>query len=176
MSIYARPYARAIFELAAAQDRLPQWTKILAALTKIIQNPQIKKLLKNPKLTAAQQAEIILALLEEDSKDSELNNFVKLLAENKRLMVIPEIAQLFAQYREESERVLNVRVSSVIELPEDIRKKLQEILNKKLGKSIKLHNEINPDLMGGIVIHAGDLVIDGSVRGQLERLRANLIN
>ena len=173
----ARPYARAAFEYAVTQKQLPLWSEQLQTLANILQHPAAKQLLKNPQVTASQQAEILISLLTEKNKiEPAIKNFINLLALNKRLIVLPEIARLFAELKAESEKVVNVQVSSAIELEDSVRKKLTEMLHQKIGRSIKLECDVNPDLMGGLLVRAGDLVIDASVRGQLDRMRADLIN
>lgn len=173
----ARPYARAVFEYALAHQQLQPWSKRLELLANIIRQPNFKKLIKNPKLTAMQLAEIILSILEEQKLlDKESSNFIKLLAENRRLMALPEIAQLFAEFKEESERVINAQVWSVVALDQQTQEKISEMLQTKIGRQVKLHCDTDPNLLGGLLIRAGDLVIDGSVRSQLQRMRFSLCN
>lgn len=173
----ARPYAQAAFEYATAHKQVDAWSEALQYLATVVKQPNVAKLLKNPKLTPKELVEICCSFIPTDnSAEQHIINFIKVLAENRRLNVIPEINELFAEQRAASEKVLQVEVDSVIELSEDYQKKLIKILTKKLGSEIKLKCVINKDLMGGLLIRAGDLVIDSSIRGQLERMKENLVN
>lgn len=170
----ARPYAKAAFEYAIEQKQLPQWSSHLQKLATLIQQPMLQQIIKNPKYSSEQLAEICLAA-DEKNFDAAIRNFIKLLAANHRLIALPEIASLFEKYCEAQKKQVDVEVKSVIELDSNEQEQLVAALVKKLGCNVVLKCEIDPTLISGLHIRAGDLVIDGSVRGQLARMREELI-
>lgn len=171
MLALARPYARAAFEYAQQQQAIAIWSEQLKKLAQLSQNTTVSKLLQNPNYSGHQQVEILLALLENKNLNANLENFIKVLAENDRLNLLPDIATLFDQLVAEHQKVLHGQVMAAIKLDEPFLQQLNLALNKKLGKTVQLETHIDPSLIGGVVVRVGDLVLDGSVRGELQRLR-----
>lgn len=165
----ARPYAQAVFNLAQAGEGLSVWSQRLSLLAEVVQHPDLSALLGNPRVTRAQLVEVITDACGETLGDAG-SNLVRLLSENQRLEVVPEIAQEFERMRAEAERVIDVQVRSAVELSDERKAALGDALRRRLAREIKLHCEVDPTLVGGAVIRAGDLVIDGSVRAQLQQL------
>jgi F-type H+-transporting ATPase subunit delta len=168
-STIARPYAKAAFEAARAGKRLAPWSGALAALAAGVSDPAIQTLLGSPRIPRARLTEVFAELVGKELGEPGLN-FLRLLAENRRLGLLPEIAQLFAELRAEAERAIEATVTSAVALDDRARAELTRALRKRLAREVTLKCETDPGLIGGAVIRAGDLVIDGSVRGKLERL------
>lgn len=169
MTTIARPYALAAFEFAVSQGTMPAWEAMLNAASLVTQDQNVQQLLTIPNVTARQlvnmYSEVLAKLL-----NPEMMNFLQLLAENDRLSVLPDIAELFKSYRAEQERKLNVRVTSAVQLSDSYQQKLIDLLTKRLHRQVTLECDVDPNLLGGAIITAGDTVIDGSVRGKLDRM------
>jgi F-type H+-transporting ATPase subunit delta len=169
----ARPYAKAAFGAARDANALSAWSRGLALATEIVADPRVAELVKNPEFDASQVADFITGVAG-DKLDAEMQNFVRVLAANHRLLLLPEIAALFEMQRAEVENTVDVEVVSAVKLDEAQTQKLAAALHARLKRQIKMHNTVDAGLLGGAVIHAGDLVIDGSLKGRLERLRTEL--
>jgi F-type H+-transporting ATPase subunit delta len=169
----ARPYAEAVFARAQETDRLEAWSETLEFLAAVVEEPALVGVFNNPKFDRASLAELMLEI-GGDRLDEEGQNLVRLLVQNGRLPVMREIANLFGQLKAESERILNVHVRSAYALKPAQEKQIAEALKAKLGYDITLSTEKDPSLIGGVHIRAGDMVIDGSVSGQLQQLANEL--
>ncbi len=165
----ARPYARAAFESARTGRQLAEWSRALAAAAAGVADPAVQGLLGSPKLPKEQLAQIFIELAGRELGGRGAN-FMRLLAENRRLGLLPEIAQGFEALRAEAERTIEATVVSASPLGDKERAALVQALKKRLDREVTLKCETDPRLIGGAVIRAGDLVIDGSVRSKLERL------
>ena len=167
----ARPYARAAVALAREQQRLPAWSQQLGFAAAIASDETVRSLLSSPATTA----DAAIALLSpEGSVDADFVQFLRVLAANRRLPLLPEIATLFEQARAEAEKVVNVTLTSAAVLDDAETQTLIDALRRRFGSEIALTKAVDPALIGGAVIDAGDVVIDGSVRGKLDRLRTAL--
>jgi F-type H+-transporting ATPase subunit delta len=169
----ARPYAEAVLELAESQGRLDEWSQALNALSTIVSNPDVAMLLNNPEVADSRLAEVVIEIGSEDLDDSS-ENLVRLLVANGRLGLAPAIATLYEQRKAQAEHRVDVSVTSAVEFSEEQRSALAKSLEKRLDRSVRLTFEQDEDVIGGAVIRAGDLVIDGSLRAQLERMRQSL--
>jgi F-type H+-transporting ATPase subunit delta len=169
----ARPYAQAAFECASEQRALQEWSEQLALLSAIVVDPKMVGLIDNPELTEAQQAGLLISI-GADHLNGKCDNFIRLLAENQRLKLLPEIAALFERQRREAEGTLQAELITALPATEEQQARIIEGLKQRLGKKIELACSTDPSLLGGGIIRAGDLVIDGSVRGKLERLENTL--
>jgi F-type H+-transporting ATPase subunit delta len=167
----ARPYAKAIFRLASDRKQLPQWSTFLERAAATVADPQLRPLLNNPNVAAEQLIGLISAIAGSDP-DPEAQNLLRSLSANRRLSYLPEIAAHFERLRAEAERTLDVTVTSAIELSSEQRERFAAAMRKRLNREVHLHCEIDPTLIGGAVIRADDLVIDGSVRAGLTQLAA----
>ncbi|SEI52346.1 F-type H+-transporting ATPase subunit delta [Allopseudospirillum japonicum] len=165
----ARPYAKAAFEFALSQGKLNDWSKMLSAVAAAADQGEVKQLLLNPALTSAQKAEVLLEICQ-SSLDESVRHFVLALSENGRLPLIPVIAELYEALRAEQEQTVDVVVTSAYPLDEQQQNKLAQALRKRLNREVNLSTHEDKSLIGGIIIRAGDLVIDGSVRGKLAKL------
>lgn len=169
LTTLARPYARAAFEYALENHDLAGWENILANATKIVRDPLMIQLLTNPAITDHQLTTIFLELLAKDL-DVGKTNFIKLLAENNRLIAFPEIWELFTHDRDEYEKTIAIQITSAINLDKVYQQKFIDVLTRRLKRKITLQCDVDESLMGGAIIRAGDSVIDGSIRGKLNRM------
>lgn len=175
----ARPYAEAVFAQARDAGRLDPWGDSLRILAAIAADPDMAAQIGNPNVGRDRIAEAVLAIASDrlpadDTLRSHIRNLVRLLAANGRLSLLPEIAHLFDQLVVRHQGVRQVHVLSAFELGEGARQELTAALAKRLGAEVEMTVETDPSLIGGVEIRAGDLVIDGSVRGKLHKLASEL--
>ncbi len=168
----ARPYARAAFELARSQNALGSWADKLGFAAQVAADPRVTSLFGDPRV--AESDLVALLLPEREPADSSFAVFVQVLADNGRLTVLPEIGALFEGLKQEAERVLKVNVRSATPIDAAEAAKLKDALKRRFGRDIELEQTIDASVLGGAVIDAGDVVIDGSVRGRLARLEQAL--
>lgn len=164
----ARPYAEAAFNLARESNQLPSWSGALARLATVVDNEVARDLVGNPQLSPAQVASVIADAAGQLS--AEQMNFVRVLADNERLEVLPEITSSFDALRNAHEGVLDARIASAYPLNEQQISDIVATLAGKYGKQVKATVNVQPDLIGGVSIRIGDQVIDASVRGKLARM------
>ncbi len=169
----ARPYAEALTRLAAEANSWSKWSALLALSAEVIADPQIAALIGNPGVDTVRVVEIIKAICG-DRLDAEGANFIQLLAENKRLAVLPEIVRQFEVMKTAQEGILDARVTSAFELTGAQISGLMAKLETKFGRKINVTQEVDNALIGGVVIQVGDEVLDASVRGKLGELAATL--
>jgi F-type H+-transporting ATPase subunit delta len=169
----ARPYARAIFELASETDTLTKWSETLQFMAAVVANEDARHLLDNPKLTKQEAANVLLTLCGEQL-DEQAQNLAKLLAENSRIPVIPAISSLFEALKTEVEGSIDVQVTSAFEMSESAQTAMSDALKGKLGREVNLSVEIDTSIIGGVIIRAGDMVIDGSIQGRLQSMTQTL--
>jgi F-type H+-transporting ATPase subunit delta len=169
----ARPYAKAAFEEANAAKQLGSWSETLRTAAAVVHDPRVQNLLGNPAVSVAQLAQLVMDLAG-PKLDEHGRNFVGTLAENRRLGYIPEISVLFDEMKDEAEGVIDVTVTSAAPLEGTQRETLSAALQRRLKRQIRMHCETDPTLIGGAVLRAGDLVIDGSVRSRLDRFAYEL--
>lgn len=162
----ARPYAQAAFEEAKKKADLKGWSEMLLSLAEAISYPEMRAVVTNPRVSKAQTASLMEGLLGNQATPQQ-RNFVKVLVDNQRLLILPEIAAIFEGLRAEAEKTVNVVVDSAFELSAAQQQKIIDSLKKRMGREIKLTCNINKELLGGVVIRAGDKVIDGSARTRL---------
>jgi len=165
----ARPYAQAAFESAHGAGQLARWGDVLAALGAAISDERVAALLGNPHVRRADLVGL-LADVAGVGTDAGLRNFVQLLADNGRLALLPEIGTQFAALRADVENTVEVTVTSAMPLTPEQSDKLVAALKKRLGRTVRLHATVDPALVGGAIVRAGDFVVDGSLRGRIERL------
>jgi len=168
----ARPYARAAFAIARDAGSFAPWSQALGFAARIAADPQVSALLGNPKLTDADA----VALLSPDEADGNFGRFLALLADNRRLALLPEIAGLYEDLRADAERVVKATVTSAAALPAAELETIKIALSKRFGREVEIETAVDENLIGGAVIDAGDVVIDGSLRGKLDRLQSALAN
>ena len=169
----ARPYAEAVFARAVETDKLDLWSDMLDLLAVAARDPALSGLVASPKLDRAQMTELMLDIGGGRLSD-EGQNLVRVLVANGRLAVLPEIAALFEIRKAEQQGTLDVEVTSAFAMPAAQEQQLADALKRKLGREIRITTSQDPELIGGFKLRAGDMVIDGSVSGQLGKLANEL--
>jgi F-type H+-transporting ATPase subunit delta len=164
----ARPYAKAAFDFAVEHQSLDRWQSMLAFTAEVTRNEQIEELLSGA-LAPETLSQTFIAVCGEQLDDAG-QNLIKVMAENGRLRVLPEVLQQFIELRASLEAVAEVEVTSATPLSEDQQAKIAAAMEKRLSRKVKLNCKIDKSVLAGVVIRAGDMVIDGSVRSRLERL------
>ena len=170
----ARPYAKAVFQVASEQNNTAGWSENLALLKAVTGHQAVARLIASPSMTAGLQIEKLAGLLGDDIDDS-TKNFLTILAENKRLPLLPQIADLYEELKAQKERSVDVSISAAYPLDEQTESKLAAALREKLQRDIKVKTSIDKSLLGGVLVKAGDIVIDGSIKGRLAKLAGAMI-
>ena len=177
----ARPYAQAVFELAKEADDLAGWSKSLDVAHSLLVDGQVVTYLGDPAFSNEQRLDFLTGLFAKakaskvSGKDKQGTNFLKLLLEYGRIGVLPEIAEHFEVLKAQVENVVDVMVTSASPISKKQQTTISKALRDRLGRDVKLETEIDKNLIGGAVIKAGDVVIDGSLRSRLEGLATALI-
>jgi F-type H+-transporting ATPase subunit delta len=179
-STIARPYAKALFDLASAEHKLPVWSAALNAAAAVIGDEHAKRVLGRPSLTDAQRVELVTSLVTAVPGGELLGagegvNLLKLLAENDRLGALPDIAVQFDALKTEAENKVKVTLVSASEVDGELTEQITKALARRLGRTVELSVELDASLIGGAIIRAEDMVIDGSVRTRLQRLTETLV-
>jgi len=169
LSTLARPYAKAAFEYARQHSALDAWAQQLATAAAVSADDGMEAVLNNPALTDDEQAKTLTDVCG-DTLGEPVRNFIAILASNKRITLLPEIYSQFALYKANQEKSVDVEVVSAFDMADDVRDKLAGALGKKLEREVRVTTSTDENLLGGVLIRAGDLVIDGSVRGRLNKL------
>ncbi|KAF0191772.1 MAG: F-type H+-transporting ATPase subunit delta [Gammaproteobacteria bacterium] len=172
-STLARPYAQAVFELAQSQRALPAWSEHLQRLALAVNDLNVRRLIVSPRVTDDQRVAIIAEVAGNRPGDKAVS-LLRVLARNRRLGVLPEIAALYEKLRAEAERSMQAEVVSAFEITEEQKQRLAAALKKRLGREVSLTCRTDESLIGGAIVRAGDLVIDGSVTGKLGKLAVAL--
>lgn len=175
LTTLARPYAKAAFELAQAGQALAGWDEMLSLASDIASEESMTGLLESP-LVSSEQAAGIITDAAGDAFDGRFRDYLSVLAANDRLPLLPHITGLYRQLREEAEKRLSVKVISAVPLDEDQAGRMKDALARRFECEIALENEIDTSVIGGAVVYAGDQVIDGSLRGRLQKLSNSLAN
>ncbi|MEE9492841.1 MAG: F0F1 ATP synthase subunit delta [Gammaproteobacteria bacterium] len=171
----SRPYARAAFEMARKSKDFQSWTDKLALMAAVSQDPVMLKILDDPQLTHQQTADVFIKACGDDI-DTAARNLLAVLAENSRLSELPMISSLYNDYRYEAEGTVEVSVVSALPLSDSQKEAITEALKKRFGQDVQLNCSVDEDLVGGAVIKAGDLVIDGSAAEHLRQLSSALVH
>lgn len=169
LSSLARPYARAIFELARDAGDYSSWSDQLELLGAIADDEAMRNLIGSPTVSEQQLSEIVLGVAGEHLSEQG-QNLARLLVHNDRLSAMAEIREQFQAMRDEAEQVIEARLITASEVDEAQKQSIENALSKRLGKQIKLDTEVDESLIGGAVVRAGDWVVDGSVKAQLQDL------
>ena len=169
----ARPYAQAAFLFASAHQTLKDWSEMLTLLAVIIDDAGMSEVIDSPQLTETQLADLIIQVGGERINEK-CANFIRVLAASGRLKLMPEIAALFEIQRRDAEGTVQAELVTAFPASETQQAEIITSLSKRLGREVELSCSTDAGLLGGAIIRAGDLVIDGSVRGKLERLGAAL--
>jgi len=173
LSTLARPYAKAVFELAKETKAFAAWSKQLAALAAAVAEPQVAAVIGHPALTRTALAEIVVKTIGNEL-DAQGQALVKLLADNARLQAAGELAQQFEVLRADYETRASVEITSAVAVPAAQQKALADAVAKRLGRAVEMSWTTDESLIAGALIRAGDQIIDGSVRGELAQLQTAL--
>lgn len=168
----ARPYAKAIFELASGEDKLQQWQELLLLAATIAMDDDMQALLTQPAVSPGDIAGLFMSVIEAADAETgdDFRNLISLLAENRRLASLPAIAVQFETLKQEAEGKIEVKVRSARELTDEQQQQIAESMAKRLGKEVSISTEIDENLIAGAIVTAGDLVIDGSASGRMDKL------
>jgi F-type H+-transporting ATPase subunit delta len=172
-STIARPYAQAIFELAQKDGDFARWSDALELLAMASQDANLAPLLGSPKIGRQQLADLLIEIAGSRLDDTG-RNLVRVLADARRLVLLPEIAAQYNALRAEAEGTIDARLVTAQPVAAAARDQVAAALSKRLNRKVSLTAETDPSLLGGAIVRAGDLVIDGSVRGRLARMAATL--
>jgi len=174
-STLARPYAQAIFNLALANNDLKAWSDKLALINEVAGNKTMTKLIENPEV----DDDVIISLFQDickDRLDEQGVNFLKVAAENARLDIIPEITEEFELLRADEEGTIEAQVISAFAVNATQKNSIAAALKEKLGREVTITTKTDKSLLGGVIIRAGDMVIDGSVKAQLDKITHSLMS
>jgi F-type H+-transporting ATPase subunit delta len=167
----ARPYTKAVFTTALAQGHLGSWSAFLSQSATVVTDVAMQQVLAQPSLSNMTKAQLVIGVCNIESTIHEsAQRFINLLAANKRLLLLPRIADLFETLKADQERTVDVSITSAFALGSEQREKLTQALSAKLSRDVNVSITTDISLIGGATIHVGDLVIDGSVRGKLGKL------
>ncbi len=166
---FARPYAKAAFELAQSEHALAKWSEMLHLAAMIASDKQFLSLVKDPRFSTSELIGLF-DVIGKDNYSDEMKSFVGILGKFKRLALLPEIAHLYEEMRALAERVVNVEFISAEPLNDKDQERFVQILKKRMNCNIALDCQVDSSILGGAIIRAGDLVIDGSIRGRLAKL------
>ena len=170
----ARPYAKAVFELASDESGLEAWQELLQLASAVASDVDMQAIFEMPSMLSKDLAELFLSVMsgvkDAPKQTPDFKNLIALLAENSRLAGIPAIATAYETLKQEAEGKIEVKVTSAHELTAEQQEAMAKSLAKKLGKQVSMTSEVDESLIAGAIIHAGDMVIDGSARGRLDKL------
>ena len=173
LATVARPYAEAAFELARDEQALPAWSEMLRLAATIVADARIAAALDNPRLDTGAKESLLLSI-GGDRFNGEARNFIRVLVEAERVMLLPQIAAMFETLKNEAEATAKAMIESAFELSPSQVTELQQALEKRFGKKIETTVTVNPDLIGGARVTVGDAVLDGSVQAKLAAMHAQL--
>ena len=179
----ARPYAQAAFDVAKAENALGELSGSLLAGKALMADGEVETFLSNPSLTDAQRLDFLQGLFARAVGPESVfagtsehgTNFLKLLLEYGRVAVLPEISDHFEHLKQETENSIDVTVTAATELNDGQRQEIIAALKQRFGRDVTLATNVDENLIGGAVIRAGDVVIDGSLRARLEGLANALV-
>ena len=170
----ARPYAKAVFEQAQEEGNMEVWSALLKMLDRIVHDPQLRQLLNSPKISHKQLLDLVSSVCG-GKLSASATNFIRVLIKLNRLVFAGQISALFEQKRAQAEGRIEINVTSAFELDGEQSKRISEAMGKRTGRKVTISSVIDKSLIGGVIIRAGDSVIDASIRGRLNRLRTDLI-
>ena len=170
----ARRYAKAIFELAQESGQAKRWSERLEVVAQFLRDPELAEVLGNPSVTVARRQELAQALGGSNLIDQEALNLIKLLVESNRTGEIDGVVEEYERLRDELEGRLRATAVTAVELSDKEVRQLVAQLSKQVGKEVRLETEVDPAILGGLVLRVGDRLVDASVRTRLQQLRRRL--
>lgn len=169
----ARPYAQAVFEQAVEEGNIAQWSSLLKLLAKIVSDPLMRRLLTDPRVSKAQLQDILTELCGGQLSATGIN-FIKVLVQASRLKYVAQISALFEKHWADKEGRIDINVITAYELDPEQKTRITAVMAKRLDKQVSISSLVDQSLIGGMIIRAGDSVIDASLRGRLNELRKTL--
>ena len=173
LATLARPYAAAVFKRAKETHATANWSQSLAFMSAVLSDEEISVLVDNPKVSNERLSALMLDICQ-GQVDEEGANFLKLLVQNNRLTLAAAISKIFEEYKAESEGYVDVEVTTAYAFSKEEKQSFTSALEKKLSKKVHMNVTVDKSLIGGVLVRAGDRVIDGSIRGQLQQLAKRL--
>jgi len=173
LATLARPYAAAAFKRAKETGTTGKWSKNLAFLSAVLSEKDIVAIVDNPKVGSTRLSALMLDICKEQV-DTEAENFLKLLVQNNRLKLLPAIAEIFESFKAEDEGYVEVEVLTAYAFSKEAKQDFASKLEKTLNKKVHMNVSVDKSLIGGVLVRAGDRVIDGSIRGQLQQMQKAL--
>lgn len=171
----ARPYAKAAFKLAREMNQLDEWSQMLTLCASVSRRDAVDKMLNDPSLSTKEKAKNFIELCEGSLSD-DVEKYLRILSDKKRISLLPYIDALFEQMKAKHQGYQDVVVASAFPLTEKQQEDISRKVSERLGRSVRMHLRIDTNLIGGVVVKAGDLVIDGSVRARLGKLADAMIS
>jgi F-type H+-transporting ATPase subunit delta len=169
----ARPYANAVYQVASQAAKLADWGDVLALLAAVVADATMAEKLSSPQLSKTQKGELLLAVVG-DKLSTEQKNMVLLMAENNRLTLLPTVAELYEEHRAEAEGQIEAVVTSAFPLTDEQSASIATTLKNKTGREVTITATTDASLIGGVIIKAGDIIIDGSMKTRLAALASTL--
>lgn len=173
LNVIAHPYAQALFKIAKEKKQEKSWMNVLEDLSLITQNSAFQDILNNPKINSQDIISVLKSLLKKDF-NAEVVNLIEVLVENNRLLALTEIYSIFRELVLEDQKRSDAIIESAYDMSKAEIEEFEHILSKKFGKTITATVNVNPELIAGIKVTINDKVIDGSVKGRLDNLAAQL--
>ncbi len=168
LTTVARPYAKAAFDFAVEQKALDKWSTMLGFAAEVAKNETVGTLLASGE-SPEKVAELFIQVCD-DQLDEYGQNLLKLMAENGRLVALPEVSEIYQVLVNEYQKLADVYVTSAVELSDTQQQEVSSAMSKRLAREVRLHCKVDAELVGGMIIKVDDLVIDNTVRGKLERM------
>ena len=172
LTTVARPYAKAAFEFAVEAKAIDNWLTQLTFAAEVAKDETIKGFLSGG--TSVEQVQTLFLNVCGEQVDSNGQNFLKVMAENERLLVLPQVLEQFIALKADFDQEVSVDVTSAVEVTAEQKTTLSAALEKRLARKVKLNCTVDASIVSGLIIQAGDMVIDGSIKGKLSRLATSL--
>jgi F-type H+-transporting ATPase subunit delta len=169
LNTIARPYTKAAFDFALEKGEVDQWSNMLSLAAAVVNDSEMKRVLGIPSLSVKQKADLLIAVCGKQVSEAG-KNFLTLLSQNRRLILLPEISNQFNELKANHEKSIEIDMVTAYDLDAELVEKLAQALRTKLGREIKVTSTTDKSIIGGVIIRANDLVIDGSVRAKLAKL------
>lgn len=173
LSTLARPYAAAVFKRASESGSAEQWAQMLGFIAAVVKDNGIATIIENPKVSQERLIQLLLDICQ-GQLNQEGENFLKLLVQNDRLTLAPQISSLYETHKADAEGYVDVDVTTAYAFTKDEQKKFTSALEKTLAKKVRINVSVDKALIGGFLAKAGDRVIDGSIKGRLQHMQKTL--
>lgn len=173
LSTLARPYAAAVFKRARETSAAEQWSQMLKFIAEVVKDKDISGIIENPKIGQDRLIQLLLDICQ-GRLNEEGENFLKILVQNDRLTLAPQISKLYETHKADAEGYVDVDVTTAYSFTKEEQKKFTSALEKTLAKKVRISVNVDKSLIGGFLAKAGDRVIDGSIKGRLQQMQKTL--